>query len=110
MRAASEVDAAHGIDGQRRDVLDIALHQPLESVANADDVYSLERGANGRGADDRVDAGGWTASDQDSQLLVMFHSSIIGCEAVDTLPFQNKCRKPSDRRRVPKELQLLKSV
>ena len=58
VRAAAEVDAADGLDGQRRDVVDVALHDPLEAVADADDVDAFELGADRRRADDAVDAGG----------------------------------------------------
>ena len=29
---------------ERRDVLDVALHEPLEAVADADDLDAFERG------------------------------------------------------------------
>ena len=35
VRPAAEVDAADGVDGQRHDVVDVALHDPLEAVADA---------------------------------------------------------------------------
>ena len=50
------------------------LHQPLEAVAHADDVHALEGRADGRGADDAVDAGGGSAADEDGEFPVTFHA------------------------------------
>ena len=74
MRAAAEVDAADRIDREGRDVFDVTLHQPLESVAHADDIHAFERGADSRSADHAVDAGCGSAADQDGEFLVMFHA------------------------------------
>ena len=74
MRAAAEVDAADTIDGERHDVFDVTVHQPLESVAHANDVHALEGGADGRGADHAVDAGCGSTADEDGEFLVMFHA------------------------------------
>ncbi len=57
------------VDGERRDVVDVALHDPLEAVADADDVDAFELGADGGRADDAVDAGGRTAADEDANFL-----------------------------------------
>ena len=73
MRTAAEVDPADDVDRERHDVLDVARHQSREAVAHADDVHTLERGANGRRTDDAVDAGCRPAADENSELLVMFH-------------------------------------
>ena len=62
------------VDGERRDVFDVPVHQPLEAVAHADDVHAFERGADGRGADHAVDAGGGSTADQDGEFLVTFHA------------------------------------
>ena len=43
VRAAAEVDAADGVDRERRDVLDVALHDPLEAVADAEHLDAFER-------------------------------------------------------------------
>ena len=51
------------------DVLGVALHEPLEPVADADDVEPVEAGADGGGADDAVDAGGGAAADEDGELV-----------------------------------------
>ena len=59
---------------RRRDVLDVTLHQPLESVAHANDVHAVEGRANRRSANHAVDAGGGSAADQDGEFLVMFHA------------------------------------
>ena len=62
------------VDGERRDVFDVPVHQPLEAVADADDVHAFEGGADGGGADDAVDAGSGTAAHQDGEFFVMFHA------------------------------------
>ena len=46
-----------------------ALHDPLEAVADAEDLDALEPGADGGGADDAVDAGGGAAADEDGEFL-----------------------------------------
>ena len=73
VRAAAEVNAADGLDRQRDDVIDVALHDPLEPVADADDVDALEPGADRRRADDAVDAGRRSAADENGQRMVMLH-------------------------------------
>ena len=82
VRAAAEVNAADRLDRERRDVLDVPLHQPLESVPYADDVDALECRANRRGADDAVDARGGAARHENGKLPVMVQRgpprSIIG--------------------------------
>jgi len=67
------VDPADHVDREGRDVFDVTVHQALESVAHANDVHAVKRGADRRGADHAVDAGGGSAADQDGELLVMFH-------------------------------------
>ena len=42
MRAAAEVDAAHAVDGEREDVVDVALHDPLEPVLDPEHLDALE--------------------------------------------------------------------
>ena len=73
MRAAAEVDAAHLVDRQRAHVVDVALHDPLEAVADAEHLDPLEQAADRGRADDAVDAGGGPAPDQDRQSLLMAH-------------------------------------
>ena len=77
MRSTAEVDPADGLDRQRGDVLDVPLHQPLEPVANADDVEAFEAGADGRRGNDTVDPGGRSAADKDGEPLVMFHDEVL---------------------------------
>ena len=74
VRPAAEMDPADGVDRQRGDVVDVPLHEPLEAVADADDVEPFEAGADGGRGDDAVDAGGGAAADEDRKTLVMFHS------------------------------------
>ena len=50
------------VSGHR--VLGVPLHDPLEPVADADDVEPAETGADRGRADDAVDAGGGTAADE----------------------------------------------
>ena len=61
------------VNGERCDVLDVSLHEPLEAVTDADDVHAFEPGADGGGRDDAVDARGGTAADQYRQSLMVFH-------------------------------------
>ena len=74
---AAEMDPADGLDGQRDHVLDVAAHDPLEAVPDPEDLDTLEDGADRRGPDHAVDAGGGTASDQDRQLLAV--TFLHGC-------------------------------
>ena len=67
------MDAAHRFDGQGRHVIDIALDDPLEAVADADHLHAIELRADGGGADDAVDARGGTSADQDGEMLVTVH-------------------------------------
>ena len=78
VRAAAEMDPADGVDGERRDVIDVPLHQPFEAVADADDVEPLEPGADGGGGDDAVDAGRRPAADEDGEAVMMFHG--LACQ------------------------------
>ena len=68
-RAAVEVDAGGVVDLQLDDVLDVALHQPLEAVVAAQHaqpvVARLDRGCR----DDRVDARRGTTTYEDRQRL-----------------------------------------
>ena len=77
VRAVAEVDAAHVVDRQRTHVFAVALHDPLEAVAHPEDVDAVEIAANRRGADDAVDAGRRTAADQDREVVMMFHQSMM---------------------------------
>src|SRR5262249_37852360 len=73
LRAAAEVDAADVVDGQRGDMVDVALHDPLEAVADAEDGDSLERAADGRGPDDAVDSRCGPAPYEDGERAVLAH-------------------------------------
>ena len=65
---------AHRVEIKRLYVIGLALHDPLESVADADDVEPLEPGADGRRRNHAVDAGRRAATDQDRQLVRLCHS------------------------------------
>ena len=67
------MNAAHFVDGERHGVFDVALHEPLEAVENADDLDTLEGAADGGGADDAVDAGSGTSAHEDGDFLGMMH-------------------------------------
>ena len=69
VRAAAKVDAARVGDGERHDVRGVALHEPAEAVVDAEHLDAGEARANGRRADDAVDAGGGAAADQDGERL-----------------------------------------
>jgi hypothetical protein len=77
---AAEVDAAHLFNGQGMDVVHVALHDPLEAVADPEDLDPIEDPADRGGADDAVDAGSGTTPDEDGQSLLMTHgyTSISG--------------------------------
>ncbi len=66
MRAAAKVDPADIVDFERRDVFDVATHDPLEPVAEAEYFDPLEPSANGRRPNDGVDAGGRAPADRES--------------------------------------------
>ncbi len=72
-RAAAEVDAADGVDGERQHVLGVALHDPLETVPDADDLDPLQDAADGGRADDAVDPRCRTTADEDGELLPLAH-------------------------------------
>ena len=69
VRATAEMDAADDVDRQRDDMVDVAVHDPGETIADADDIYALEAGANRRRADDRIDAGGRPAGNENRELV-----------------------------------------
>jgi hypothetical protein len=53
-------------------VVDVALHQPFETVADADDVEAFEPGADRGRGDDAVDAGSGAPADENRKTLMMF--------------------------------------
>jgi hypothetical protein len=59
----------------------VAFHQPLESVFNPKDVHPTEATSNGGGFNDTIDAGGWSAPDQNGEFRrwgihgVVFHAN-----------------------------------
>ena len=81
VRAAAEVDAADAFDRERDDVLDVALHDPLEAVADADDLDAFEPRADRRRADHAVDARGRPAADENRHVGVVFHAGMISSRA-----------------------------
>src|SRR4030095_1835743 len=114
VRAAAKVDAADRVDREGRDVFDVTVHQPLESVAHADHVHAVERGADGRRANHAVDAGCGSAADKDGEFLVTFHARTSysgyshasidhGMTSVErrTLGSPGWTRAPAERRHVP---------
>ena len=60
---------------ERHHVVDVALHDPLEAVADAEHLDALEDGADGGRADDAVDAGRRAAADEDRQPVVGVHGT-----------------------------------
>ena len=65
--AAAEVDVLDVADGEGPALLGIAGGEPFEAIAEADDFVALVYAFNRGGGDDAVEAGGGTATDQDSQ-------------------------------------------
>ena len=64
-------------------MVDVALHEPLEAVLDAEHLDALEQRADGRRADDAVDAGRRAAADEDRELLSLAHRirSLLGMPA-----------------------------
>jgi hypothetical protein len=58
------VHPADLLDLERHDMIGVALHDPLESVADPDHLDTFEASADRRGADDAVDTGGWAPTDE----------------------------------------------
>src|SRR5207237_1122705 len=57
------------VDGELGHVLGVALDEPLEAVVAAEHPRAVVARLDGRRRDDRVDAGGGTAADEDRQRL-----------------------------------------
>ena len=68
-RAAAEVDAAHLLDRQVARVGDVAEHQPLEALLDAEHRHAIEIGADRRRGDHAVDARRGPAADEDAEIL-----------------------------------------
>src|SRR5215208_3827395 len=86
------MDAADAFDRQRRDVIDVALHNPLESIAHAKDIYAFQAGTDGRRADDAVQPWRRAAAAQDGELVVLVHEA-------DIVIFRESCAQLWERRR-----------
>ena len=71
------MDPADRVDGQWDHMVNIAAHDPFEAVAQPDDVDLFESGADGRRPDDAVNAGGGPAADQDGEIVMVLHKSMI---------------------------------
>ena len=67
VRAAPEMDAADLFDLERKDPFDVALHDPLEAVPDADDFDAFQAAADGCGADHAVDAGSRAPADENCE-------------------------------------------
>ena len=68
------MNPAHCINCQRDDVLDVAAHEPFESVTDAHDVEALEAGPNRGRAADAVDSWSGTATDENGESPMAFHT------------------------------------
>src|SRR5262249_52473368 len=75
--AASEVDAADGVNRQWSDMLDVTLHQPVKPIAHANDVHAFQCGTNCGSADHGIYTWGRSAPNQDCKFFMMFHISMI---------------------------------
>jgi hypothetical protein len=64
------VDARYVLDGQRLDVLAVALGGPLEAVGETDDFHAMVDRFDGDGADDAIDARSRAAAYHQGQLAV----------------------------------------
>src|SRR5262245_45592561 len=71
------MNAADGLDVELAHVLDVAAHDALEAVLDAEDVDPFEHAANRRRADDAVDARRRTAANQDRELLSLCHARMV---------------------------------
>src|SRR5262249_17979617 len=83
-RSTVEVDVADVLDVEQPDVVDVPLHDPLETVANPEDLDGREGRADRRRGDDAVDPRRWSAAAQDRQAIVPSHVT-----RSSTLPSRN---------------------
>src|SRR5205814_6387288 len=72
--AAAKVDAGHRFDVERARVRELAAHQPLIAVADAQHRNARQTSANGSGADHAVDTGSGAAADHDRELISICHA------------------------------------
>ena len=63
------MDSADVLERERSHPIDLAAHDLLEAVVDPEHLHPLQEGADGRGADDAVDARGGAATYQDCELL-----------------------------------------
>src|ERR1051325_10846974 len=75
-RSALEMDARHLVAVQKLRLVGIARHEPVKAVENTDDLPSAAARLEGDRADNAVDAGSWSAADEnaDSILSVAFRT------------------------------------
>ena len=71
------MDPGDRVDGQWDHMVNITVHDPFEAVAQPDDVYPFEPGADGRRPDDAVNAGGGPAADEDGEIVMVLPKSMI---------------------------------
>src|SRR5262249_54313236 len=102
MRAAAKMDAAHVVDAERHDVVDVAAHDPLEAVADAEDADAREHAADRGGADDAVDPGRGSAADQDCELRGRGHGAQYGADVAAWLGSPVPAWWPGGRARATK--------
>ena len=69
VRAAAEVDAADRVDRERHHVIDVPRRDPLEAVADAQDVYALQARPYRGGSYHAVDPGERPAATRIARLL-----------------------------------------
>src|SRR5262245_40135666 len=67
------MNAADPLDGQRNGMVDVALHDPFETVAQADDFDARHaRADRGRG-DNAVESGSGSAPAENCELVMSIH-------------------------------------
>jgi hypothetical protein len=71
----AKVNPADVLDLERLHVIDVALHDPLEAVTDADDLDAFEAAADRRGADHAVDTRRRPAADENAHSFR--HKAIV---------------------------------
>src|SRR5207253_11235469 len=93
---AAKVDPAHFADVERRHVVDVALHDPLEPVPHPEHIHGLEPRPDRGGPDDAVDPRRGPAPDQDRQRLPLRHRFPFTRGSWDPLMVNRTSRRPRD--------------
>ena len=72
-----KMNAADSIDRQWDDMVDVALHDPLEAVAYPEHAHLLDPRPDSGGTNNTVDAGGGAAADENGEVLMALHRTMV---------------------------------